>query len=222
MKIDALGEKLIEALIADGYLHSYADIYSLKDHREELISKGLIGKEKNTDRILAAIEASKANDPVRLLAGLGIRNVGTTTARTIMEHYVGIRELAGASVEELTAVPDVGAVTAACIAEFFADPRNREMLDRLEAAGVNMTMPERIRTSDKLAGLTIAVTGTLPTLGRKEIEELIASNGGKAAGSVSRKTSYLVAGEAAGSKLAKARDLGIPVLTEDEFMEMIR
>ena len=222
MKIDALGEKLIEALIAEGYLHSYADIYSLKDHREELIERGLIGKEKNTDRILAAIEASKANDPVRLLAGLGIRNVGTTTARTIMDHYAGIRDLARASEEELTAIPDVGAITAACIAEFFADPGNVEIMDRLEAAGVNMTMPERRRVSDRLQGMTIAVTGTLPTMGRKEIEELIVSNGGKASGSVSKKTSYLVAGEAAGSKLTKARELGVPVLTEDEFMELIR
>lgn len=222
MKIDALGERLIEALIADGYIRSYADIYALKDHREELIEKGLIGKEKNTDRILAAIEASKKADPVRLLTGLGIRNVGAATARTLLQHYDGIRELAAATAEELTAIPDVGAVTAACIADFFADARNREILDRLEAAGVNMKMPERTQASDRLHGMTIAVTGTLPTLGRKEIEELIAANGGKASGSVSRRTTYLVAGEAAGSKLTKARELGVPVLTEEEFMSMIR
>ncbi len=222
MKIDALGDKLIEALIEAGYLHSYADIYTLKDHREELIAKGMIGKEKNTDRILAAIEASKASDPVRLLTGLGIRNVGAATARAIMEHYSGIRELAAATAEELTAIPDVGGITAACIADFFADPRNREILDRLEASGVNMKMPERTKASDRLQGMTIAVTGTLPTLGRKEIEELIAANGGRASGSVSRKTTYLVAGEAAGSKLTKARELGVPVLTEEEFLMMIR
>ena len=222
MKIDALGDKLIETLIAEGYLHSYADIYTLKDHREELIEKGLIGKEKNTDRILAAIEASKGNDPVRLLTGLGIRNVGAATARAVMEHYAGIRELSRASAEELTAIPDVGAVTAACIADFFADARNEEILDRLEDAGVNMTMPEKTRASDKLQGMTIAVTGTLSSMGRKEIEELITANGGRASGSVSRKTSYLVAGEAAGSKLAKARELGVPVLTEEEFLKMIQ
>ncbi|MBR4743191.1 MAG: NAD-dependent DNA ligase LigA, partial [Oscillospiraceae bacterium] len=222
MKIDALGDRLIEALIAEGYLHSYADIYTLKDHRTELIEKGLIGKEKNTDRILAAIEASKTNDPVRLLTGLGIRNVGAATARAIMEHYSGIRELSAASAEELTAIPDVGGITASCIADFFANPRNMEILDRLEAAGVNLKMPERTHASDRLQGMTIAVTGTLPSLGRKEIEELIAANGGKASGSVSRKTTYLVAGETAGSKLAKARELGVPVLTEEEFLKMIR
>ena len=222
MKIDALGQKLIDALIEAGYLGSYADIYDLKDHRDRLIADGLIGKEKNTDRILSAIEASKTSGPVRLLTALGIRNVGLATARGILAHYDSIGAVADATVEELREIPDVGETTAACIADFFRNPHNREILDRLEKAGVVMTMPPRSSEGSALKGLTVVVTGTLPTLGRKEIEEMIAANGGKASGSVSKKTSFVVAGEQAGSKLKKAQELGVPVLSEAEFLQRLQ
>lgn len=222
MKIDALGDKLIDALIQEGYLTGFADIYTLKDKRDELIEKGIIGKAKNTDRILASIEESKANDPVRLLTALGIRNVGLSTARELMKHFPDIPALGSATVEQLVELPDIGETTALCIRDFFAREENQVMLSALARAGVNMTIPQKAEGSERLKGLTIVATGTLPTLGRKEIEELIVNNGGKASGSVSKKTSYVVAGEAAGSKLTKAQELGIPVLTEAEFLAMLK
>ncbi|MGN1350799.1 MAG: NAD-dependent DNA ligase LigA [Anaerovoracaceae bacterium] len=221
MNIAGLGETLIETLVKEGYLKTYADIYRLKEHREELIEKGLIGKEKNTDKILAAIEASKSNDAARLLTALAIRNVGQNTARDIMKHFDSIPSLMQATMEELTAIDDIGETTAGCILEFFAGEENRRVMAELEAAGVNMKAAQNTAVSDRLAGLTIVVTGTLPTLGRKEAKELIESNGGKCTGSVSKKTSLVVAGEAAGSKLTKAQELGIPVIDEAGLLAML-
>lgn len=221
MNIMGLGDTLVETLVQKGYLHSYADIYRLKEHRKELIEEGIIGKEKNTDKVLAAIEASKENSPVLLLTGLGIRNCGKAAARELLSHYDSIDALAEAGKEELTQIPDVGETTAACIHDFFAAEENRKILQELRDAGVNLKMEQKEAGLQKLAGLTIVVTGTLPTLGRKEAEELIVSNGGKASGSVSKKTSYVLAGEAAGSKLTKAQQLGIPVISEDEFRAML-
>lgn len=221
MNIAGLGETLIETLVKEGYLKTYADIYHLKDHREELIEKGLIGKEKNTDKILGAIEASKSNDAARLLTALAIRNVGQNTARDIMKHFDSIPSLMQATMEELTAIDDIGETTAGCILEFFAGEENRRVVEELEAAGVNMKAAQKTAASDRLAGLTIVVTGTLPTLGRKEAKELIESNGGKCTGSVSKKTSLVVAGEAAGSKLTKAQELGIPVIDEAGLLAML-
>lgn len=222
MDIMGLGETLVDALVKEGYLHDYADIYTLGSHREELIEKGIIGKEKNTDKLLGNIERSKANDPVRLLTGLGIRNVGQSTARELMSHFPTVQALAAANVEELSAIQDIGPATAECIYSFFRNEENRTILRKLELAGVNMTMPVVEAASDRLQGMTFVVTGTMERRGRKEMEELIISHGGKAAGSVSKKTSYLIAGENAGSKLEKARSLGVPVLTEEEFEEMIK
>lgn len=221
MNIMGLGETLVEALVREGYLKTYADIYKLKDHRDELVAKGIIGKEKNTDKVLAAIEASKMNDPVRLLTALGIRNVGKSTARELVSHYRSMQDLMRASVEELTAIQDIGETTANCIKEFFENHTNQAVLEELERSGVNMLMREDKTESQKLDGLTIVVTGTLPTLGRKETEELIVKNGGKISGSVSKKTSLLVAGEEAGSKLTKAQQLGIKIITEKELLNMI-
>ena len=221
MNIIGLGETLVDTLVREGYLKSYADLYRLKEHREELIEKGLIGKEKNTDKILNAIDATRDNEPYRLLTGLGIRNVGERTARDIMTHFKDLDSLMAASREELEAIEDVGGTTAGCITEFFADPRNRETIEALRAAGVRMQMTETGDAGEALAGLTIVVTGTLPTLGRKEVTELIQKNGGKCTGSVSKKTDLLVAGEDAGSKLQKARELGIRIIDEAELLQMI-
>ena len=221
MNIMSLGEKQVDALVKQGYLKDYGDIYSLKDRRAELIESGIIGKEKNTDKILAAIEESKQNHPARLLAALAIRNVGRNTARDIMKHFSSLEELIAASREQLTAIDDVGETTADCILDFFAREENRAIMDKLRAAGVNMAMPEEKEASSVLAGMTLVVTGTLPTLGRKEVTELIEKNGGKCAGSVSKKTDLVVAGEAAGSKLTKAQELGIKVIDEAELLRMI-
>lgn len=221
MNIMGLGETLVEALIREGYINNYTDIYTLKEHRDELVEKGIIGKEKNTDKLLAAIEKSKENTPDRLLTALGIRNVGKTTAKQIMNYYRSILELAAADVEELLNIPDIGETTARCIYDFFHDEADMELINRFEQYGVNMVMPERTGGSDILSGKTIVVTGSFDNYSRKDMEELITSNGGKATGSVSKKTDYLVAGEAAGSKLDKANALGVKVLTIDEFLGMI-
>lgn len=223
MNIMGLGETLVDALVKAGYLKNYAGIYHLKEYREELIEKGIVGKVKNTDKLLAEIEKSKNNPPERFLTGLGIRGVGVSTARDIMRHFDSIEALSKATADALIEIPDIGQTTADSIVSFFSSPRNQEILADFAASGVNMRVaPEGQQGSDKLKGLTIVVTGTLPTLGRREIQELIVQNGGKATGSVSKKTSYLVAGEDAGSKLKKARDLGVPVITEEEFLGMIR
>lgn len=221
MNIMGLGETLVEALIREGYINNYTDIYTLKEHRDELVEKGIIGKEKNTDKLLAAIEKSKENTPDRLLTALGIRNVGKTTAKQIMNYYRSIPELAAADVDELLNIPDIGETTARCIYDFFHDEADMELINRFEQYGVNMVMPERTGGSDILSGKTIVVTGSFDNYSRKDMEEMITSNGGKATGSVSKKTDYLVAGEAAGSKLDKANALGVKVLTIDEFLDMI-
>ncbi|MBE6009716.1 MAG: NAD-dependent DNA ligase LigA [Lachnospiraceae bacterium] len=221
MDIKSFGQKYVDQLVEDGYLTSCADIYTLKEHRKELIEKGIMGREKNTDKILAAIESSKENDAYQLLTGLAIRNVGRTSAKAIMQHYEDIDTLAEASVEELCEIPDVGLITAQSIHDYFRDEENRRILEQLKAAGVNMTAEKKGAGNQPLLGLTIVVTGTLPTLGRKEVKELIEANGGKCTGSVSRKTDYLVAGEAAGSKLEKANSLGVPVLDEAGLFALI-
>ena len=221
MDIKNFGEKYVEGLVELGYIKDVSDIYRLHEHRDELVEQGIMGKEKNTDKILAAIEASKENDAYKLLTGLAIRNVGKVSAKEIMKHYESLWQLADANLEELKNLPDVGEITAKAIKDFYQDENNRRILKDLEALGVNVHAQKAEGASDRLAGLTIVVTGTLPTLGRKEVEELISNNGGKCTGSVSKKTSLLVAGEAAGSKLTKANELGIPVITEEELLQMI-
>ncbi|MBP2635154.1 MAG: Lig [Firmicutes bacterium] len=223
MDIKALGETYIQTLVDNGYLHSYADIYHLKDYRDELIEKGLIGKEKNTDKILQAIEKSKENDPAKLLTGLGINNVGKSTAKAIMRHYSSIFALAEAMVEDLTGIPDVGEITAKSIVDFFSDPTDKAVIDDLIKSGVNIKVrTEASNTSNALGGKTFCITGTFSSMGRKEIEALIEKNGGKVSSSVSKKTSFVVAGEEAGSKLDKANELGVAVLTEEEFLALVQ
>lgn len=221
MDIKNFGETYVETLVEQGYLKDYADIFLLKDYRDELVEKGIMGKDKNTDKILEAIEEAKNNDAYKLLTGLAIRNVGKTTAKGIMKHYGTIDDLMNASVEELETIDDVGHVTAACIADFFKDPENVAIINKLREEGVNFATIKEEGTSDKLKGLTIVVTGTLPTLGRKEVAELIEKNGGKNTGSISKKTDLLVAGEAAGSKLTKAQELGVKIISEAELLEML-
>lgn len=221
MDIKAFGSTYVDTLVEEGYLHDYTDIYRLHEHRDALIEKGIMGKEKNTDKILGAIEESKRNSVDKFLTGLAIRNVGKASAKEIMKHFANLFELADASVEELVQIPDVGGITAECIHDYFADEENRRLLHEVAALGMNMDADVQSGGAS-LAGLTIVVTGTLPTLGRKEAAELIEANGGKCTGSVSKKTSYLVAGEAAGSKLDKALGLGVPVISEEELLAMIK
>ena len=221
MDIKGFGTVYIEELVRRGYIRDIADIYTLHTHREDLIEQGIIGKEKNTDKLLEAIEQSKENEPFRLLTGFGIPNVGKAAAKAIMKQVGTVDALMAATKEELLTVNDIGEVSAECIKDFFDNETNRNIIARLKESGVNMEISEAEDESQLLNGLTIVVTGTLPTLGRKEAQELIEKNGGKAAGSVSKKTSYVLAGENAGSKLTKATDLGIPVIDEETFFQML-
>lgn len=220
MDIKGFGAAYVEALTEEGYLRTIADIYRLKDYKEELIEKGIIGKEKNTTKLLEMIEASRENEPYRLLTGLGIRNVGKAAAKELMRHFKSIDTLKNASLEELMAVPDIGGITSEGLYQYFREEKNIEIIENLKAAGVRMEAAEAVQ-GEKLAGLTFVITGTLPTMGRSEAQELIEKNGGKVSGSVSKKTNYVLAGEAAGSKLAKAQELGITVISEEEFLKLL-
>ena len=221
MDIKGFGEAAIHGLIEQGYLKNIADIYHLREHRDALIAGGLIGKEKNTDKLLAAIEASKGNDPVQLVTGFGIPGIGRAAARELLRTFRAIPVLMKASEEEILAVRDMGEVSAKAITRFFADEENRREIADLAAQGVRMEAEAAAAGDDALAGKTFVLTGTLPTLGRKECAALIESHGGRVTGSVSKKTDYLVAGEAAGSKLTKAQSLGIAILSEDELQALI-
>ena len=211
----------VEELVRLGYLKDIADIYVLKEHREELIAQGIIGKEKNTDKLLSAIEKSKENDAYQLLTGFGIPNVGKAAAKSILREFGSIKNLQKADEESLKNVNDIGEVSARCILDFFAEEKNQKIVERMERYGVNMEYKEQ-PAGDKLAGMTIVVTGTLPTLGRKEAAALIEQQGGKVSGSVSKKTTMVLAGENAGSKLTKAQELGIQVISEEELLAMLK
>lgn len=221
MDIKGFGTVYIEELVRQGYIKDIADVFILKEYRDELIEKGIIGKEKNTDKLLEAIEKSKENDAYKLLTGFGISNIGKAAAKSIMKHFKTIEALSHASLDELQDVNDIGEVSAECIRRFFLDEENKQILDRLKEYGLNMSAEESETFESAITGKTVVVTGTLPTLGRKEAQEMIEKYGGKASGSVSKKTDYVLAGEAAGSKLTKAQELGIPVLTEDEFKTLL-
>lgn len=221
MDIKGFGTVYIEDLIRLGYIQDIADVYTLKEHREELIEQGIIGKEKNTDKLLEAIEKSKQNEAWQLLTGFGIPNVGKAAAKAILKHFGSIPELVKASQEELTEVNDVGEITALSIRNYFEEEKNQRILERLETYGVNMEQEEATGQAATLEGLTFVITGTLPSMDRKEAAALIEAHGGKVTGSVSKKTNYLLAGENAGSKLTKAQDLGIEILTEEELKAML-
>ncbi len=218
MDIEGLGSAIVEALVDAGLIKSPADIYylSLEDVKS-LWKSGTTAAKK----LLAAIEQSKQQDLSRLIYALGIRQVGAKTGKVLAQHFGNLDALAAASVEELTEVSDVGAVTAENIASWFRQPQAEEMVERLRSAGVNF---ESLRTvSDaRFAGMTFVLTGALTMFTRDEATEKIELFGGKAAGSVSKKTTYVVVGENAGSKERKARELGIPILSEQDFLNMIQ
>ncbi|MGO0059069.1 NAD-dependent DNA ligase LigA [Brevibacillus fluminis] len=224
MNIDGLGEKLVGQLFHDGLLKSVADLYYLHERREELLSRERMG-EKSVDNLLAAIEASKRNSLERLLFGLGIRHVGAKAARQLAEHFGQIDALMTATEDELVAIDEIGPKMAASILTYFAMPQVHHLIERLKAAGVN-TEYTGVRASEAAVdsvfqGKTVVITGTLVAMSRPEAEEKITLLGGKATGSVSKKTDMVIAGEKAGSKLEKARDLGIPIIDEQTFLAML-
>jgi DNA ligase (NAD+) len=223
MNIEGLGPSSVEALMSHGYVENAADLYSLHKYREELIEKGIVGKEKGTDNLLQAIESSKGNDIDRLITGLGIRNVGRQAARVLAGNFPDMDAIKNATYEQLIVLPDFGEIMVRDILEFMAREETAYMLTRLKEAGVNLrSLSAGSKKNNILEGKIFVLTGTLQGMTREKARELIENNGGKVSGSVSRKTSYVLAGSEAGSKLTKARDLGVTVISEEEFLEMLK
>ncbi|MBP7402634.1 MAG: NAD-dependent DNA ligase LigA, partial [Clostridia bacterium] len=221
MDIDGLGPAIIERLVDNGLIRGVADLYALEDKRDAIRMLEGMG-DRSADLLLASINQSKTNNIDRLVTAFGIRNVGAQAARVLAESFPDMVSIRNASFETLAALPDFGPITAACVVEFFAQEQTGHLLDRLTEAGVNMTSSTFGSTSaGPLAGLTFVLTGTLPGMSRDEAEELIREHGGRAAGSVSAKTSYVLAGEGGGSKLDKAARLGVPVIGPDALMKLI-
>lgn len=218
MDIDGLGISVTAALVGKGLVASPADLYYLEAHSVATIDR--MGK-KSSENLINAIEKSKDNGMARLLSAFGIRQVGQKAAKVLAMHYQNLDELCAASVEELTNISDIGPITAAYLVEWLNDPHSKHQLELLKQAGVSFESKET-RLDDRFAGKTFVFTGALTSFTRDEAEALVESFGGKSSGSVSKKTSYAVAGEDAGSKLTKAQSLGVPVLTEEEFREMIK
>ena len=218
MDIEGLGEAVATQLVEKELVHSAADIYTLT--REQLLELDKF-KEKSADNLLQAITASKQNNLDKLLFGFGIRNIGDKAAALLAEHFGTLQAIREATAEQISQIDGFGGVMAQSVVEFFAKEGTTDLVHRLADAGVNMQWKGEPK-GDKLAGKTLVVTGTLETLSRNEAEALIVKNGGKASGSVSKKTAYVVAGAAAGSKLTKAQALGVPVLTEQEFLAMLQ
>jgi DNA ligase (NAD+) len=219
MDIEGLGDKLVEQLVDAGLVHSPADLYGLT--LEILAGLDRMG-EKSAQNLIAAIEKSKQTTLARFIFGLGIRNVGEATARDLARHFGTLDAVLAADGEALQQVPDVGPVVAASLAAFFNESHNRDIISRLRAAGIVWTEGEVAAAGPRVfSGKTLVLTGTLPTLKRDEAKAMIEAAGGKVAGSVSKKTDYVVAGEEAGSKLEKALELGVPVIDETELIKML-
>ena len=226
MNIDGLGEKLIEQLLTAQFVDGISSLYRLADRRDELLQLDRLGA-KSVDKLLAGIEGSKQQPLWRLLTGMNIRHVGQTNARTLERAFGTIDEIAIQTEEALANVDEIGSVIAASVHRFFHSEYGVKLVQELKDLGLNPGQPiDRTAAiaaaeSARFAGKTLVVTGTMVRMKRDEIEQLIRDHGGKASGSVSKKTDFVVAGEAAGSKLTKAQELGVKVITEDEFLAML-
>lgn len=217
MDIEGLGEKVVEDLKRRGFINSIADIYRLKDKKDELVQIEGMG-EKSVSNLLSAIEKSKENSFPQVLAALGIRLVGAKVAKTLSKHYSSFSELMNASIEELTAIKDIGLQTATNIVDYFK--KNKDLIEELKSLGID-PHTEKVETKNTLAGKTFVLTGKLPTLTREEATRLIEKHGGNTSSSVSKKTDYVLAGEDAGSKLRKAQELNITIINEEDFRNLI-
>jgi DNA ligase (NAD+) len=218
MNIEGMGDAVVQQLLERGLVHSVADLYALTE--EQLVGLERFA-EKSARTLLSEIENSKKAGLARVLMGLGIRFVGERTAELLAEEFGSMDAVMSANAEELERVEEVGPRISEAILEFFSRPANKKLVQKLKDAGVEMTAEKKQR-SDQLAGLTFVLTGTLPTMTREEAKEKIEAAGGKTAGSVSKKTSYVVAGEEAGSKLDKARELKVPVIDEAGLLRMLK
>lgn len=223
MDIEGLGPSSVESLVSEGYIKDIGDIYYLKQYRDELIEKGIVGREKSTDNLLKAIETSKDNDLENLITGLGIKNVGKQTARVLALNFPDIDAIMNATYDQLITLPDFGDVVVNSVITYFNQEKNKQLIAKLRSAGVIMKSKTSERnTDDRFSGKTFVITGTLPTLKRSDATKVIQMHGGKVSGSVSKKTSYVLAGEEAGNKLTIAQDLGITIINEEEFNNMLK
>ncbi|CAM3685886.1 NAD-dependent DNA ligase LigA [Cohnella lubricantis] len=223
MDIEGFGPSTVESLMSEGYIKNIADIYHLKEYRDELIEKGIVGREKSVDNLLKAIEKSKDNDLDQLITGFGIKNVGKQTARVLTSSFADIDEISNATYDQLIMLPDFGETVANSVLSFFSFNSTHDLIEKLKKAGVNtQSKVSEISRDDRFAGKTFVITGTLPNLKRDEATRLIQMYGGKVSGSVSKKTSFVLAGEEAGSKLTKAEELGVKIIDEEEFNNMLK
>ncbi len=222
MDIKGFGTEYIRKLTEDGYIKDIADVFELRAKREELIEKKILGLERNTDKLFAAIDDAKRDTPAdKVLAGLGIPGVGKATAKELIRTFSSIDAIEEAGKDDLLLVQDIGEISAEAIYNFFHDEGNKALLARLKELGLNFVREESEVQGTALTGLTFCITGTLDGMSRGDAEKLIESNGGKPVSSVSKKTSYLLMGADAGSKERKARELGVPVISLEELKDMI-
>ena len=218
MDIEGLGPALLEQLLQKGWVNSPADLYTLEAGKLSKLDR--FGK-KSAENLLAALEKSKGNDLYRLVFALGIPHIGAKAAQTLCQAFPTMEALEAAGEEQVAEIPGFGGIMAREVAAFFARQSARDLVERLKELGLNMTAHKKEEASQKLSGATFVLTGTLPTMSRKEASQLIESHGGKVSSSVSKKTSYVLAGEEAGSKLEKANALGVPVVTEAQLLAML-
>ncbi|MBS5854945.1 MAG: NAD-dependent DNA ligase LigA [Clostridium sp.] len=219
MNIDGLGDKIIEQLIEKNLISNIADIYFLEFEDIATLKKN--GK-KFTQNLIDAINNSKNNDLYRLIAALGIRHIGVKAAKTLARKYKTMENLMQASIESLAMTNDIGEISANSLYEFFRQEQTIDLIDRLKKAGVNMNVIETEEIDNRFEGKTFVLTGSLEQFSRKEASDLIEKHGGKVSSSVSKKTDYVLAGEEAGSKLTKAQSLGVEIITEEQFKEMMK
>ena len=218
MDIEGMGDAVLEKLVSNGMLAKASDIYTLK--KEDFMTlEGF--KDKSSQNLVDAVEKSKSNDLSKLVFALGIRHVGQKAGKILADYFGSMEALMQASVEDLTAIEGFGGIMAQSVADFFALDQTKHEIEALAALGVNM-VSQKEKIDNRFEGKTFVLTGTLPTLSRNEASELIEKYGGKTASSVSKKTSFVLAGEEAGSKLVKAQSLGITIISEEEFREMIK
>ncbi len=218
MDIEGLGPAVIQQLVETKLIANAADLYHLQE--QDVAQLDRMGV-KSAENLIRAIAKSRENDLSKLLYGLGIRQVGEKAAKTLSKHFKTLDALLAATEEELTQIDDVGSITARCIKEYLSSPQSMDLIARLKAAGVNQTSTAK-QMDERFLGMTFVLTGTLTQLDRKTAQAIIEERGGKAATSVSKRTTYVVAGEAAGSKLNRARELEIPILTEEEFLNLLK
>ncbi|MPM88852.1 DNA ligase [bioreactor metagenome] len=218
MDIEGLGQAVCETLVHEGLIKNVADIYVIKE--SDLLSLDRFA-DKSANNLIAAIEKSKNNDLSKLIFALGIRHIGQKGAKLLSEHFLTMDNLVSTDIEEISRIEGFGGIMAESVFNFFSLEQTKSLLERLKSYQVNMTSQKETKDS-RFVGMTFVLTGTLPTYSRSEATEIIESFGGKVSGSVSKKTTYLLSGESSGSKYTKAESLGVRIIDEDTFNDMIK